>query len=74
MMKSLKTEGLESTAVVVEEYKSPSSVSKTLTSCLHFNIVLSFTHLVKWNLRQLQSKGACTSLSQRFQSEDGRHW
>lgn len=47
MMKSLKTEGLESTAVVVEEYKSPSSVSKTLTSCLHFNIVLSFTHLVK---------------------------
>lgn len=55
-MKSLKTEGPEGCVVIVEEHKSPSSVSKTLTSCLHFNIGLSFTRLVKWNLWEVQSK------------------
>lgn len=72
-MKSLKTKGPESCAVIVEEYKNASSVSKTLILCLHFNTGLSFTHLLKWNLQQVQSKEH-ESLCQRFQSGDGRCW
>lgn len=68
-MRSLETKGPESCVVLVEEYKRPSSVSKTLTSCLHFNIELSFAHLVKWNLWQVQSKEHVQVCSRTFRVE-----